>query len=179
MSSYPAMAAQANHMEPAPRRIRAILGGRVVLDTTRAVYVWEWPNYPQYYIPMADIDPSVFVDEEHLQRLRRGTARRLDLRIGDISRPAAGHVYTEDALAGLPGIARFDWDAFDAWYEEEEQVFVHPRNPYVRVDALRSTRQMRIELDCTVLGKTASPVMVFETGLPTPRLAARRPEGPR
>src|SRR5208283_3191086 len=51
--------------------------------------------------------------------------------------------------------------------EEDEQVFVHPRNPYVRVDAIRSTRRVRVELDELVLAESASPVMVFETGLPT------------
>jgi uncharacterized protein (DUF427 family) len=63
--------------------------------------------------------------------------------------------------------ARFDWAALDAWYEEDEQVFVHPRNPYVRVDALRSHRAVRVELDGVVLAESACPVMVFETGLPT------------
>jgi uncharacterized protein (DUF427 family) len=76
-------------------------------------------------------------------------------------------LYTEDAAEGLAGTVRFEWDAFDAWYEEDEEVFVHPRNPYTRVDALRSTRCVRIELDGTVLAESASPVMVFETGLPT------------
>ena len=33
------------------RRVRATSAGQVVLDTTRALYVWEWPIYPQYYIP--------------------------------------------------------------------------------------------------------------------------------
>ena len=41
----------------------------------------------------------------------------------------------------------FSWNAMDAWFEEDEQVFVHPRNPYARVDALRSTRTIRVELD--------------------------------
>jgi uncharacterized protein (DUF427 family) len=64
-------------------------------------------------------------------------------------------------------MARFEWDALDAWYEEDEQVFVHPRNPYTRVDAVRSSRRVRIELNGVVLAESASPVMVFETGLPT------------
>jgi len=51
--------------------------------------------------------------------------------------------------------------------EEDEQVFVHPRDPYTRVDALRSTRPIRIELDGEVLAESGSPVLVFETGLPT------------
>jgi uncharacterized protein (DUF427 family) len=55
----------------------------------------------------------------------------------------------------------------DAWFEEDEQVFVHPRSPYTRVDALRSNRPVRVELDGTVLADACSSVMVFETGLPT------------
>jgi uncharacterized protein (DUF427 family) len=167
MSDYPAMIAPANHIEPVPRRIRAVLAGEVVLDTTAASYVWEWPNYPQYYIPIADVRTDLLVDEHHDQKLSRGTARQYGLAVGDVTRPTSLRVYGEDALPGLPGMARFEWDALDAWYEEDEQVFVHPRNPYTRVDAIRSTRQVRIELNGVVLAETASPVMVFETGLPT------------
>ena len=164
---YPQMIVPAGHIEPAPRRVRALLGSHVVLDTTRAVYVWESPYYPQYYIPVADVNRDLLVDEQHTQRLRHGTARRHGLRSGEISRPGVGRVYTEESIDGLAGLARFDWDALDAWFEEDEQVFVHPRSPYVRVDALRSTRSVRIELDGVALAESSSPVMVFETGLPT------------
>ena len=57
--------------------------GTIVLDTTSALYVWEWPHYPQYYIPVADIDPAVLVDEQHEQKLSRGTARRHGLQVGE------------------------------------------------------------------------------------------------
>jgi uncharacterized protein (DUF427 family) len=107
------------------------------------------------------------VDERHPQRFSRGTARRHGIRIGDVLRPAAARVYGDDAIPGLPGMARFEWDALDAWFEEDEQVFVHPRNTYTRVDAIRSTRTVRVELDGVVLAESCSPVMVFETGLPT------------
>ena len=40
---YPQMIAETNHVEPAPRRVRATLGGEQIFDTTRARYVWEWP----------------------------------------------------------------------------------------------------------------------------------------
>jgi uncharacterized protein (DUF427 family) len=76
-------------------------------------------------------------------------------------------VFGDDALPGLAGMARIDWAALDAWYEEDEQVFVHPRDPYSRVDAIRSTRTIRVELDSVVLAESSSPVLVFETGLPT------------
>ncbi len=164
---YPQMSVTAGHIEPVPRRVRAMLGGYVVLDTTSAIYVWEWPFYPQYYIPVADVNQDLLVDEQHTQQLREGTARRHGLRAGEISRPGSARVFTDAAMDGLAGRARFDWDALDAWFEEDEQVFVHPRNPYVRVDALRSTRTVRIELDGVALAESSSPVMVFETGLPT------------
>ena len=167
MNDYPAMIATAGHVEPVPRRIRAYLAGQKVLDTTRALYVWEWPNYPQYYIPLADVCGDLLIPEGHSQQTRRGKSEAHALRVGEIVRPAAARLLAESPIAGLAGTVRFEWAALDAWYEEDEQVFVHPRNPYVRVDALRSTRPVRVELDGVVLAESPSPAMVFETGLPT------------
>ena len=160
MAGYPKSIASVNHIEPSPRRVRAMLGGRTVLDTDNAVYLWEWENYPQYYVPFDDVDAAVFVVADEVKKGSRGAYRELSLRTG----AKAGRLYTEDALAGL---ARFDWAALDAWFEENEEIFVHPRNPYARVDALRSTRPVRVEVDGVVLADCASPVLVFETGLPT------------
>jgi uncharacterized protein (DUF427 family) len=164
---YPQTITPINHIEPVPRWIRGYLGGRMIFDTVSALYVWEWQRYPQYYIPLADVDPGVLVDEDHPQRLSRGTARRHALQVGDRHHPAAARVYGADAVLGLSDTVRFEWAALDAWFEEDEQVYVHPRNPYTRVDALRSTRSVRIQLDGVVLADSTSPVMVFETGLPT------------
>ncbi|MBV9092777.1 MAG: DUF427 domain-containing protein [Streptosporangiaceae bacterium] len=156
-----------NHTEPVPRRIRAYLGGEKVLDSTRVTYVWEWTHYPQYYIPVADVRRDLLVPEGHTQRTGRGAAELHALKAGGLHRPRAARLMTESPIAGLAGTVRFDWDALDAWFEEDEQVFVHPRSPYVRVDALRSDRPVRVELDGAVLADSPSPVMVFETGLPT------------
>jgi len=164
---YPLMISEADHVEPAPRRIRATLGGEQIFDTTRARYVWEWPYYPQYYIPVEHIDQRFLVDEDHGQRLRQGNARRHGLRAGALDRPGTVRLFGDDAIDGVAGTARFEWNALDAWYEEDEQVFVHPRNPYVRVDALRSHRHVRASLDGITLAETGTPVLVFETGLPT------------
>jgi uncharacterized protein (DUF427 family) len=164
MSDYPQVLTPVDHIEPVPRRIRATLAGQVVLDTTNALYVWEWPNYPQYYIPIADVSRAFLVDERQIERLHRGSARLHGLQVGQVVRPSSARLYTDGSVAGT---VRFDWDALDAWFEEDEEVFVHPRNPYTRVDALRSTRSVRIELDGAVLAESSSPIMVFETGLPT------------
>jgi uncharacterized protein (DUF427 family) len=137
MTDYPRAIAAVDQREPVPRRVRAVLGGRTVIDTTRALYVWEWPPYPQFYIPIADVAAEVL---------------------------AAARVHTDGPLAGY---ARFEWEALDAWFEEDEEIFVHPRNPYARVDALRSTRHIRVELEGVLLAESRSPVLLFETGLPT------------
>ncbi len=167
MSDYPQSIVPVNHVEPVPRRIRALLGDRMVIDTTSALYVWEWPHYPQYYIPKADIDADLLIDENHEQHLGRGSARRYGLQVGDDVRPGVAHLYTDSEVDGVTGTVRFDWSALDRWFEEDEEVFVHPRNPYTRVDALRSTRTVSVEIDGVQLARSSSPVMVFETGLPT------------
>ena len=87
--------------------------------------------------------------------------------MGHEDRKTSARVYGSDARSGLGNTVRFEWEALDAWFEEDEEVFVHPRNPYTRVDAIRSHRTVRVELDGVVLAETRSPVMLFETGLPT------------
>ena len=162
---YPQMIVPAGHVEPVPRRVRGFLGGRKVLDTTSALYVWESPKYPQFHIPLADVEPGLLVDEGEDDERPVGPARRHGVRAGDEVRPAAAWLHGGDGE--LAGTVRLLWEALDAWYEEDEQVFVHPRNPYSRVDALRSSRAVRVELDGTVLAESPATVMVFETGLPT------------
>jgi uncharacterized protein (DUF427 family) len=167
VSDYPAAITPPNHTAPVPRRVRAMVGGEYVFDTTRAVYVWEWPPFPQYYIPRADVRPDALKSEGVTQPSPRGTVEVFGLQAGDKFRSGAATVLVDSDVDGLKETVRFEWDALDAWFEEDEQIFVHPRNPYSRVDALRSTRHLRVELDGVVLADTMSPVMVFETGLPT------------
>ena len=164
---YPASITPANHVEPVPRRIRAFLGGEKVLDTSRAWYVWEWPNYPQYYIPLADVRADLLDPDGHAQQTARGLVEVRGLRAREVHRPRAARLVTDSPIEGLTGTVRFDWGAMDAWFEEDEQVFVHPRSPYTRVDALKSNRPVRVELEGVVLADAGSSVMVFETGLPT------------
>jgi uncharacterized protein (DUF427 family) len=173
VNDYPVTITEVDRIEPVPRRIRAFLGGVTVVDTIRALYVWEWPAYPQYYIPVVDVVGGVLVDDGHTEHSHRGPARVHSLRAGDVVRPGAARVVTASSFASLSGTVRFEWGALDSWFEEDEQVFVHPRSPYVRVDALRSTRSVRVELDGAVLAESRSPVMVFETGLPTRYYLAR------
>jgi uncharacterized protein (DUF427 family) len=139
-SRFPAHLSEAGFMQPCPRRIRARRGGAIVLDSVRAMYVWEVPYYPAYYVPTEDVDPAV------------------------IALPTT-QTFETGPFAGLVHV---DWNSVDAWFEEDEEVFGgHPRSPYARVDAMRSSRHIRVEIDGVVLAESTAPVLLFETGLPT------------
>lgn len=171
MVSYPDPVVPPGGIAPVPRRLRGVLGEAQVFDTEHALYVWEIPYYPQYYVPLADVDSALLVEEGLVEEGRsestaRGTATSWDLRVSEVTRPGAVQVYGDDAPEPIRQTARFDWASLDGWFEEDEPVYVHPRNPYVRADAVRSTRTVRVELDGVVLAEAPTTVIVFETGLP-------------
>ncbi len=167
MGFYPRPVVPENHVAPVPRRIRGFAGGRTIFDSQSALYVWEWPPYPQYYVPQQDVDTSLLRARGKPHRTPQGNVRGHDLRVGSLLREHAARFVLDSALEGVAGTVRFDWKSLDQWFEEEEEVFVHPRNPYSRVDALRSRRRVRIEFEGIVLAESPAPVLVFETGLPT------------
>jgi uncharacterized protein (DUF427 family) len=162
---FPQMAAQRGRIEPAPRRVRGFCAGEPVFDTTGARYVWEVPYYPQYYVPLADVRSEVLDDEDHPQKVQFGPSRTFALTAGGRMQKSAARVF-DPGDGPVAGLVRFDWDALD-WFEEDEPIVGHPRSPYVRVDALRSHRHVRVELDGVLLADTTTPVLLFETGLPT------------
>jgi uncharacterized protein (DUF427 family) len=154
-------------VEPAPKRVRVMLGGVVVADTTDALSVWEIPWYPQYYIPLADVAPGALKETATTTRSpSRGTARHFSVHGGARVADDAAWCYADSAVEALRDRVRFDWSAMDAWFEEDEEVFVHPRNPYTRVDILRSSRPVLIEVAGIVVAETTQPTFLFETGLP-------------
>jgi uncharacterized protein (DUF427 family) len=159
------MAAVRGRTEPAPRRVRGLVGGHVLFDTTAARYVWEVPYYPQYYIPLADVDLDLLTDEKHSQRVQFGPSKLYSITGASDAKPAV-RIFDADGDGPVAGFARFEWNSVE-WFEEDEKIFGHPRNPYSRVDALRSHRHVRVELGGTLLADTHSPVLLFETGLPT------------
>ena len=66
----------------------------------------------------------------------------------------------------LQGYAGFYWDAMDEWYDEDERVEGHIRDPYHRVDVRRSSRPVRVLVGDTVVASTRRPLLLSETGLP-------------
>jgi len=156
-------------VEPVAKRIRVRFGGEVIADTTNALLLLERDHLPVYYLPLADINADFLEAVETTSFCPwKGTARYWDVVVGD--RRAADAVWSypdshENAL-DLSDYAAFYWNRVDEWLEEDEPVSVHPRDPYVRVDVLRSSRHVTATVGDTVLADSDATRIAFETGKP-------------
>lgn len=157
--------------EPIERRVRAMAGAETVVDSTRALLVWEPRRVvPSYAVPEVDIRAGLraapAVNGEVSGVLHPGipfgvhTAAGEPVAIGD--RAGAGLRLADDDLAGY---VLLDFAAFD-FYEEDERVVGHPRDPFARIDVRRSSRPVRIEVDGEVVAATTRARLLSETGLP-------------
>lgn len=152
-------------VETGQKRVRVYLRGKLVADTLRPLLVWEVPYYPTYYVPLtdvrADLDPNGITEHSP----SRGDATGYDVAVEGLRAEGAALRYLDSPLTELKDAVRLDIAAFD-WFEEDEQVFVHPRDPYSRVDILASSRHVRVEIDGVTVADSHSPRILFETGLP-------------
>jgi uncharacterized protein (DUF427 family) len=154
-------------VEPGTKRVRAYLGGEVVADTTSPLLVWEVPYYPAYYFPLADVRTELLEPDGGVAHSpSRGDGRTFTVRAGRKEAPRGALRYDDSPIEELRDLIRLDWTSMDAWFEEDEQVFTHPRDPYTRVDILPSSRHVRVEVAGTTIAESASPWLLFETGLP-------------
>jgi uncharacterized protein (DUF427 family) len=53
----------------------------------------------------------------------------------------------------------------DSWFEENQQIYDHPKNPYTRIDILPSSRHILVKIAGHTIAETSSPSILFETGL--------------
>ena len=154
-------------VEDGHKRVRAYVGGEVVADTHHPLLVWEIPNYPAYYFPRADVRTGLLTPSTRTEHSpSRGEARFFHLKGGDRRVEDAAWEYPDSPIEALRGRIRFEWAAMDAWFEEDEEVFVHPRSPYTRVDILHSSRRVEVVVDGVEVAATDHPTLLFETGLP-------------
>jgi uncharacterized protein (DUF427 family) len=152
--------------ERSPKRVRAVLAGETLADSTAALLVWEARRaVPAYAFPEADVRHGLLgASENPVPDAHGGGATFLTARAGDAVAENAAWRYADPDLAGH---VAFSWEAMDHWYEEDEEVFGHPRDPWHRVDARHSARHVRVEIDGAVVADSRRPTIVFETGLPT------------
>src|SRR5512145_3430235 len=154
-------------VELSPKRVRAFLGGLSVFDTTEPRLVWEVPYYPQYYVPSADVQADLVRTGRTKTSRSRGVGYLHTVRIGGAEAVEAATTYDESPVEALRGLVRFKFGELDAWFEEDEQVYTHPRSPYTRVDILPTSREVVVTLGDVELARTTRAHALFETGLPT------------
>lgn len=154
-------------VETGAKRVRLYLDNKLVADTLRPLLVWETPFYPTYYVPAQDVLADLKPTGESEHSPSRGDAQIQDVLIKDAAAPGKARTIPESPLEELRDAVRFDFDAFD-WFEEDEPIYTHPRDPYSRIDILSSSRHFRAELNGTVLAESPNCMILFETGI-TPR----------
>lgn len=155
-------------LEPSAKRVRVMFGGVVVADSRRAQLLHETGLLPVWYIPEGDVRTEALEPtDEHTTCPFKGEASYWTVRAGAKVAENAAWAYARP-LATMPALAghvAFYGDRMDAWYEEDDEVLGHPRDPYHRVDVRSSSRKVRVSVDGQVVGETARPTMVFETGM--------------
>jgi uncharacterized protein (DUF427 family) len=161
--------AHALYLEPSPRSVRGLLGSETVVDSRRAKLLHETGHLPIYYFPRSDVRFDLLEPTDHSTHCPfKGDARYWTVRAGDAVAENAVWGY-EDPIEGAPPIAdhvAFYWDRIDRWFEEDEEVFVHPRDPYHRVDVLPTSRHVRVGIGDDVLAETTRAQMLLESNLP-------------
>ena len=172
-------------IHPVRQRVRATVDGVTVVDSNRAVLVWEPRRVvPSYAVPAADVAGELVAFEgtpgqERPVRLGKGgppvldpstpftvhscEGRSLSIRAGGATLEGAAFAPDDP---DLDGHVVLDWDAFTGWLEEDQPVMGHPHDPFDRIDCLRSSRHVRLEADGVVLADSRRPTMLLETPLP-------------
>ncbi|HEX7277836.1 MAG TPA: DUF427 domain-containing protein [Acidimicrobiales bacterium] len=117
-------------VEPVPRRIRGVKGGATVVDSERAMLVYQSRRLPYYAFPQEDVSTG------------------------------------GDPEALVEGYVTVPWGDLDEWFEEDETVIVHPRDPYHRIDTFATSRQVKVSVDGHVLAESNEVKALFESGLP-------------
>jgi uncharacterized protein (DUF427 family) len=154
-------------IEPSAKRVRTYLGGEPVADTIRPLLVWEVPNYPTYYFPAVDVRTELLEADGRAARSESlGEGTTFTVGVGSKKAPGAALRYEHSPVEKLREMIRFEWRAMDSWFEEDEEVFTHARDPHTRVEILASSREVRVEVDGVTVAQSASPRLLFETGLP-------------
>jgi uncharacterized protein (DUF427 family) len=155
--------------EDSHRRVRVVFADVTVADSKHVMLLHEFGRLPVFYFPLDDVRMDLMEESEYRTHSPlKGEASYGTLRVGDRIAEHAAWSYFQPLPEGpqLKGYVAFYWDQMDAWFEEEQQVFAHARDPYKRVDILPSSRHVRVVLGGVTIADTHHPLLLLETGLP-------------
>jgi uncharacterized protein (DUF427 family) len=175
MTHAPAPGFQSNpdyriNFEPSPRRVRVRFNGEWIADSTQAHLLFETRHLPIYYFPRADVRMDLLrATEHHSYCLYKGTASYWSIAVGDRSSENAVWGYPEPfaEVGAIEDYVAFYWDRVDHWFEEDDEIFVHARDPYKRVDVVNSARPLAVIVGGETVAETIRARFLYETRLPT------------
>jgi uncharacterized protein (DUF427 family) len=157
------------HVSESPRHVRVFLNGKAVADSKHAKLVREPNVLPVYYFPRADVRTELLAATGRKTACPyKGEASYWTVEVSGRHAEEAAWSYVSPlpAAAAIAGHFAFEWNKMDKWMEEEEEIFVHARDPYKRVDVLASARHVRVAIAGEIVADTHSPRLLFETNHP-------------
>lgn len=155
--------------EPFPRRVRAVFGGTTVLDTTNGMLLHESNLLPQLYLPRDDVRDDLLTATDHRTHCPfKGDASYWSIMVKDRTAEDAVWSYLDPLpqASWLRDHVALYWDSMDAWFDEDEQVVGHLRDPYHRVDVRSTSRYVQVVAGEEVIAESRRTVLLSETCLP-------------
>ena len=165
----PRMPDHSTEFAPSPRWVRVYFNSHQIGNTREAMLLRESGRLPVYYFPRKDVCTEYLEPSATTAGDPKGEGVYWHVCVGDRRAEDAAYTY-RNAPKDRPALEdyiAFHWSKMDAWFEEDEEVFVHARDPYSRVDVLHSSRHIKIVVDGVAVAESSRPRLLFETGLPT------------
>jgi uncharacterized protein (DUF427 family) len=155
--------------EDSRRRVRVVFANMTIADSKHVMLFHEFGRLPVFYFPLEDVRMDMLeATKHHTSSPLKGEASYWTLRVGDRVAENAVWSYPHPSPKGpeMQDYVAFYWDKMDVWFEEEQRVFAHARDPYKRVDVLLCSRHIRIVLGGVTIAETQHSQLLIETGLP-------------
>jgi len=169
------------HLLVSPKWVRCVFAGVTIADSRRAVLLrsqGKRRGTPVYYFPKTDVrmdllqasgtvKPDANIGEATYYNITVGERMAEDAAFSFGAPHATAEGQSADDAPDLQDYVAFVWNKMDAWFEENEEVFQHARDPFKRVDCLPSSRHVRVVVGGETVADTHRPILLFETGLVT------------
>ena len=152
-----------------PRRVRVKFAGETIVDSTGALLMCEGGHVPIYYFPMADVRMDLFTPTDNTSHCGyKGHASYWTLAVGDSVEKNVMWSYRDpyEEMLQIEDYVAFYWNCMASWWEEDEEIFKHARDPKHRVDAILSHRPVQVIVGGQTLADTTNARFVFETNHP-------------
>jgi len=158
------------HLVELPKRVRVLFGGETIADGDQVKLLREAGCLPVYYFSREQVRMDLLEASEIKTRCPyKGAAVYWTVKVGDQLAENVAWSYPEPPpeASGIKDCIAFEWAKMEAWYEEEEEVFVHARDPYKRIELLKSSRHVRVVVAGEPVADTRRARILLEPGHPT------------